>query len=103
MLARVVLADPAGQWRAGLYVTGQVLVDETEAGLLVPQESLVRLDGATAVFVKTERGYRAQPVVTGRSNGTGAEVLSGLTPGQEYVTRGAFLLKSELKKPTAEE
>ena len=103
MLARVVLANPAGQWRAGLYVTGQVLVEEAEAGLLVPQESLVRLDGTTAVFVKTEQGYRAQPVVTGRSNGTGIEVLSGLKPGQEYVTRGAFLLKSELKKPTAEE
>ena len=30
-------------------------------------------------------------------------VSEGLAPGQEYVTSGAFLLKSELKKPTAEE
>lgn len=103
MLARVVLANPAGQWRSGLYVTGQVLVEDAQASLLVPPESLVRIDGATAVFVKAAGGYRAQPVVTGRSNETGTEVLAGLTPGQEYVTRGAFLLKSELKKPTAEE
>jgi membrane fusion protein, heavy metal efflux system len=103
MLARVVLANPAGQWRSGLYVTGQVLVEEAQPAVLVPQESLVRLDGATAVFVKTAEGYGARPVVTGRSGGTQIEVLSGLSAGQEYVAKGAFLLKSELKKPTAEE
>ncbi len=102
-LARVVLANPTGRWRAGLYVTGQVLVDEPEVALLVPQESLVRLEGATAVFVKTAEGFRPQTVMVGRSNETQAEVLSGLTAGQEYVTRGAFLLKSELEKPTGEE
>lgn len=103
MLARMVLANPAGQWRSGLYVTGQVLVEEAEAAVLVPQEALVRLDGATAVFVKTEQGYGVRPVVTGRSDGTRIEVLSGLSVGQDYVAKGAFLLKSELKKPTAEE
>jgi len=102
-VARVVLANPSGQWRAGLYVTGQVHVEEAEAGLLVPQESLVRLEGTTAVFVKEGEGYRARPVTTGRSDGAQTEVLSGLTPGQVYVTRGAFLLKSELNKPTGEE
>lgn len=102
-LARVVLANPAGQWRAGLYVTGQVLVEEAQVPLLVPQESLVRLEGATVVFLKTAEGYRPVPVMTGRSNGIQAEVLSGLTAGQPYVTRGAFLLKSEVEKPTEEE
>jgi cobalt-zinc-cadmium efflux system membrane fusion protein len=102
-LARVVLANPSGQWRAGLYVTGQVLVEEPEVALLVSQESLVRLEGATVVFVKTQEGYRPVPVMAGRSNGDQTEVLSGLAPGQVYVTRGAFLLKSELEKPTGEE
>jgi len=102
-LARVVLANPTGQWRAGLYVTGQVLVEEPDVGLRVPQESLVRLEGATVVFVKTQEGYRPVPVMVGRSNGSQAEVLSGLKAGQVYVTRGAFLLKSELEKPTGEE
>jgi cobalt-zinc-cadmium efflux system membrane fusion protein len=103
MLARVVLPNPDGQWRAGLYVTGEVLVEEAEAAVLIPAEALVRLDGRQAVFVKTEQGFRAQAVATGRSEGSGIEILSGLAPGQEYVTSGAFLLKSELKKPTAEE
>lgn len=102
-VARVVLANPAGQWRAGLYVMGQVLVDEPQVALLIPQESLVRLEGAAAVFVKTAEGYRPRTVMVGRSNGTQVEVLSGLTAGQTYVTRGAFLLKSELEKPTGEE
>lgn len=102
-LARVVLDNPAGQWRAGLYVTGQVLVDEPDVAVLVPQESLVRLDEATAVFVRTADGFRPVTVMIGRSTEGYAEVLSGLTAGQVYVTRGAFLLKSELEKPTEEE
>ncbi|MBN1505705.1 MAG: efflux RND transporter periplasmic adaptor subunit [Sedimentisphaerales bacterium] len=103
ILARVVLANPTGQWRAGLYVTGQVCVEETDVPVLVPRESLVRLEGATVVFLETAEGYRPTPVMTGRSNETQVEVLSGLTPGQAYVTRGASLLKSELEKPTGEE
>jgi cobalt-zinc-cadmium efflux system membrane fusion protein len=99
-LARVVLTNPTGQWRAGLSVTGQVCAEDVEVPVLVPEESLVRLDGETVAFVRAAEGYEPVPVTTGRSNGTQVEVLSGLTPGQAYVTRGAFLLKSELEKPT---
>lgn len=102
-LARVVMPNPDGLWRAGLYVTAKVLVEEVDVPLRVPNEALTRMDGTTVVFVRANDGFRPQPVATGRSDGTHTEVISGLTAGQSIVTRGAFTLKSELLKSTAEE
>ena len=34
----------------------------------------------------------------GRSNHTVVELTAGLTPGQRYVTKGAFTLKAQLAK-----
>jgi len=102
-LARVVIPNPQGLWRAGQYVTGRVTVDAQPAEILVPQEALTRLDGSPAVFVKTGDGFQLRRVTTGRSDRTHTEILTGLAAGEIYAARGAFLLKSELQKPTGDE
>jgi cobalt-zinc-cadmium efflux system membrane fusion protein len=56
------------------------------------------MDGQTVVFIDEHEDFLAQPVEIGRSNETWAEVLSGLLPGQEYVSQGGFVLKAELLK-----
>ncbi len=101
--ARVVLANADGRWRPGLFITGKVSVEEVLAPLAVPNESLILFEGRPHIFIKTEKGFRAQSVLTGRSNESWTEVLSGLNRGQTFVSRGAFTLKSELDKPQSEE
>lgn len=96
--ARVVLANPDGRWRPGLFVSGNVTVDAIEVRVLAPQTALQQVDGRPSVFVETEKGFEPRPVKIGRTNGTHVEVLSGLEPGDRYVTFGAFTLKSELEK-----
>ncbi len=56
------------------------------------------MDGQTVVFVQTQEGFRPQPVEIGRTNHTSAEVLSGLSSGQKYVSEGGFVLKADLLK-----
>jgi cobalt-zinc-cadmium efflux system membrane fusion protein len=73
-------------------------VEETEVALLVPKSALQTMDGRTVVFVDEHEDFLAQPVEIGRANETRAEVLSGLEPGQEYVSKGGFVLKAELLK-----
>ncbi len=101
--ARVVLANSDGRWRPGLFITGRVSVEEVLAPLAVPNDSLILFEGRPHIFIKTEKGFRAQPVSTGRSNESWTEILSGLNRGQTFASRGAFTLKSELDKPQAEE
>lgn len=96
--ARVVLPNRGGRWRPGLFVEGRITVEETEVALLVPKSALQTMDGRTVVFVDEHEDFLPQPVEIGRSNETRAEVLSGLEPGQEYVSKGGFVLKAELLK-----
>jgi len=79
------------------------VIDDVSADVVVPKDALVRLDGRTCVFLHTDGGFMPQTVMAGRSNDHSVEITAGLAPGQSYVVRGAYALKSELNKPSAEE
>jgi cobalt-zinc-cadmium efflux system membrane fusion protein len=95
-LVRMVLPNPDGRWRPGLFVRGTVEVDKSAAGVLVPREAVQRVHGKDAVFVPAAEGFEPKPVTVGRSSRTRVEVLSGLNAGDRYVARGAFELKAKL-------
>ena len=99
-LARVILPNPDGHWRPGLFVTGKTVVKDIDIPVLVPKTVLQTIDERPVVFVETAAGFQPQPVTLGRSNDTHVEVTAGLTPGQRYVTNGAFTLKAQLAKST---
>jgi cobalt-zinc-cadmium efflux system membrane fusion protein len=99
-LARVILPNPDGYWRPGLFVTGKTVVKDIDVSVLVPKTVLQTIDERPVVFVETAAGFQPQPVTLGRSNETHVEVTAGLTPGQRYVTNGAFTLKAPLAKST---
>jgi len=97
-LARVVLPNTDGLWRPGLFITGKIVVKNLAVPLLVPKTALQTVEGETSIFVKTADGFEPKPVILGRVNETHVEIASGITPGQRYVTRGAFVLKAQLSK-----
>ena len=99
-LARVILPNPDGHWRPGLFVTGNIVVENRDVPLLVPKTALQTIDTRPAVFLATPEGFAPQPITLGRSNDTYIEVTSGIAPGQRYVTQGTFTLKAQLAKGT---
>ncbi|MBU4566618.1 MAG: efflux RND transporter periplasmic adaptor subunit, partial [Proteobacteria bacterium] len=96
--ARVVVPNPSGVLRPGLFVNAKVAVSSNMADIVVPKSALQTFEDRTVVFVRTDEGFKPQPVKLGRRNTTRVEVLSGLETGQTYVSKGAFLLKSQLSK-----
>jgi cobalt-zinc-cadmium efflux system membrane fusion protein len=67
--------------------------------IAIPEDSLQDLDGKKVVFVaENEAEFGARLVQTGRSTGGMIEIVSGLKEGERYAVKGAFILKSELKK-----
>lgn len=96
--ARVVLPNPKGEWRPGLFVTGLVQVEQLKVDILVPRTALETFDNKTVVFLATDDGFAAQPVSLGRSNQTAVEIVAGLGAGQKYVVKNGFTLKAELEK-----
>jgi len=99
VLAHVVLPNPDGRWRPGLFVTATVAVGDTVVPVLISKAALQTLDGQPSVFVQTSEGFEPRPVTLGRSNETHVEITTGLQPGEPYAITQTFLLKAELGKP----
>ena len=99
--ARIVLENPRGTWRPGLFVSVLVSGDAAPVAVAVPQDAVQTVEGRSVVFVRAPAGFIARPVVTGRSDGALVEIVSGLAPGTSYAAGNSFILKSELGKSSA--
>jgi cobalt-zinc-cadmium efflux system membrane fusion protein len=100
--ARVVLDNPKGDWRPGLFVTGQVHRTDEPARIVVPRSAVIQVDGRDTVFVQTGEGFAPHPVKTGRKSPTHVEIVDGLAPGARYVARNVLALKAELNRAALE-
>ena len=96
--ARVVLPNPDGRWKPGLFVKGRLIVETMDVAVLVPRTAIESMGERPVVFVETEEGFRPQTVVLGRSDESRVEIAGGLRPGQRYVAKNGFTLKAELGK-----
>jgi len=97
-LARVVLPNPKGELRPGLFVNANVNVKTINADILVHKDHIQYLDDAPCVFVKVAQGFELRGVGLGDSDGEYFAITNGLTAGEKYATRNSFLLKSEMEK-----
>ncbi|MEZ4763072.1 MAG: efflux RND transporter periplasmic adaptor subunit [Calditrichia bacterium] len=95
--ARVIVANPNGHWRPGLFVNAEVVTAAIEVPVAVPKSALNRWR-RTVVFVKTPDGFRPQPVSIGRENHVAVEIRAGLQPGEIYVTKNGFHAESGTRK-----
>lgn len=99
---RATLANPNGAWRPGLFVNIAVTVERFEAAVVVPQSALQTWEEQTVVFARTDEGFQARPVQTGRRDAGQVEISQGLAAGSVVAGAGSFILKSELGKGSAE-
>lgn len=101
--ARIVLANPQGAWRPGLFVSVEVKAAEVRVPIAIETDALQTLGTQQVVFVRTDTGFKAHPVKIGLNDGKHVEVLEGLATGARYAAKGSYILKSELSKLTTED
>jgi cobalt-zinc-cadmium efflux system membrane fusion protein len=94
--ARIVLDNPEGFWRPGMFATAEVTVEQAEVEIAVPTSSLHSLGDETVVFVEDSEGFRPRPVIVGRRDLQWAEIREGLASGERVVVHGGLTVKSEL-------
>ena len=95
-LARVVLPNPNGLWRPGLFLEVQIAFHSPEDTVVIPMAAVQRMEEEHMVFVEDGDAFKTVTVTLGKENGGFVEILSGLKPGQGYVGKGAFELKAKL-------
>ncbi len=101
VLARVVLKNPDGQWRPGLFVTARAVIGESDVPVMVAKDALQSYESKSVVFVDSPEGLTPRPVTPGRSDGVSVEIVAGLEAGERYVAKNSFVVKSELSKGEA--
>ena len=99
--ARVVVANPNGVWRPGLFVKVSLMQDEVTVPMAVKAEALQTFRDWDVVFIKVGNLFEARPLELGRREGEWVEVLSGLTAGQEYAAKNSFVVKADVMKSGA--
>lgn len=100
--ARVVLSNPEGHWRPGMFVTVEVSSGSTRAAVVVPTSALQDLDGQASVFVQEGEIFEPRAVRVGLRTADTAEILDGLQPGERVVTQNGFALKAEMNRSALE-
>ena len=95
-LARIVIPNPDGALRPGTFIKAHITVGSEDVPVAVPRDALQMIDGETVLFVPTDHGFEAHPVVAGRSSPAIVEIVDGFEPGRRFVLHGAFELKSKL-------
>jgi cobalt-zinc-cadmium efflux system membrane fusion protein len=94
--ARVRVQNPDGELRPNAFVEVATPAAQTMR-VRIPAEAVLT-DGDERVVLRQEPDGRLvrTAVTLGRERGGEVEVLSGLRPGDQYVSRGAILLLNEI-------
>lgn len=101
MLARVELPNPTGKWRPGLFVTGEIVVEEAEVPVAVKASALQSFRDWQVVFMAEGGMFEIAILELGRRDAEWVEVLSGLNPGQKYAAENSFIIKADILKSGA--
>ena len=94
--ARIVITNTAGMYRPGLFVTAIVTADSFFVPVCIPKQAIQTIENEPNIFVKGLHGFEPRLVRVGRSDSSRTEILSGLKPGDVFVSQGAFDLKAHM-------
>ncbi len=95
--ARLVVENPSLELRPGMYATAELEAELAPRALLAPRDAVIDTGSEQMVFVARPNGHfdpRRVSVGTA-ADGDMVQILAGLTPGEQVVTSGQFLLDAE--------
>jgi cobalt-zinc-cadmium efflux system membrane fusion protein len=97
---RAEVRNGDGGLKAHQFGRARIRIRERHKAITVPKGAVQRYEEVDMVFLKEKEGvYRPQRIkASPLGRGETLEVAWGLRPGQEVVTDGSFLLKTEIMK-----
>lgn len=101
IVAHVELPNEDLSWRPGQAVEGVVVLGNSEVPVAVKTEALQRFRDFTVVFARVGDTYEVRMLELGRRTPEWTEILGGVDPGVEYVTKNAFLIRQDVEKSGA--
>lgn len=101
--ARIVVNNPKGTWRPGLFVNVEVKSADVDVPVTVKSDALQSLGTQQVIFIRDGKSFVAHPVTPGRTDGVRVEIAQGLSAGMRYAAKNSYVIKSEMAKQTTED
>jgi cobalt-zinc-cadmium efflux system membrane fusion protein len=96
LMVRVLVPNRDGRLRPEMFATAEIARGGSRSALFVPEVSVQNLNGNAVVFVRRPNSeFEARSVRTGARVDHEVEIVQGLKEGEEVVTAGAFVVKSQ--------
>lgn len=96
--ARVEVPNTNDLFKLGMFATAAIETGGSDKALLLPEESVVLIQGQPTIFIKTGNGYEARAVELGEKLPGHVKVKNGIKAGESVVTSGAYALKAKMLK-----
>jgi cobalt-zinc-cadmium efflux system membrane fusion protein len=100
-LVRAIIPNGKNEFLPGMFITGDVVLEERSAPIAVKQQAIQRFREWDVVFVRDGDTYEVRPVTLGHSDGVWVEITQGLTLADEYVVDNSFVIKADILKSGA--
>ncbi|MFH1761814.1 MAG: efflux RND transporter periplasmic adaptor subunit [bacterium] len=95
--ARAVIPNPNNLWRPGTFVKGEIFTETPVDVPIISTAAIQTVNGKTCVFVPEKPGlFRPVEITAGHIGKQFTHCISGLKPGDEYVTEGSFEIKAKI-------
>jgi cobalt-zinc-cadmium efflux system membrane fusion protein len=99
MQVRIEIRNPDNRVRPEMLASAEFTTGDGIPAVLVPQEAIQQVNGEDVVFVRMAPDrFRVQAVQTGENMRGKIRILQGLKPGEQVITHGSFIAKSQLLK-----
>ena len=97
--ARIEVPNADGRLKPDMFATATIEVSgDNREVISLPDPAIVIMQGQPSVFVFEQGAYVAKPVQPGERAGGRTTVTSGIKPGEQVVTAGAYELKARKQK-----
>ena len=100
-LARAVVSNDDLRLRAGLFVSGRLILSAKEVPVVVRAEALQTVENRNVVFVRNGNKFEVRDVELGSRDPEQVEVVFGPLEGDKYAAKNSFVVKAELAKGSA--
>jgi membrane fusion protein, heavy metal efflux system len=101
---RIEVPNEGNKLKPEMYAIGDIALGGSAPGIFIPESAPQEVNGQKSVFVRIDADhFQVRPIESGRTIEGALQVISGLNAGEQVVTRGSFLLKSQFLKASLSE
>ena len=96
--ARIEIMNLDNRLKLNMFVNATIDTNSTQKQLLLPEQSIVLIQGLPTVFIQTGSGFEARAVELGAKFQSQVILKNGIQTGEKIVSAGAYALKAKMLK-----